>query len=342
MQRLLSSSLLSKRFTNSCTSSLLHSQPHNYFASLPNPKNFLLQSHPFLSSYGKCPIRRSHSYHPHLNVKGSIFPWFRPNPSLPKQFSSNSRNAHFREASGSLVRRKAGVLEARFARGYRGFDRGLRSSGRDWRLWFQQLTPNDMVLGLIMANAAVFMLWQIADRRFMVENFMISLDNFRSGRIHTLITSAFSHMDIEHLLSNMIGLYFFGVNIAENFGPKYLLKLYLCGAVGGSVLYLLHHYLMALSSKEQGIWKRDPSRTPGLGASGAVNAIMLLEIFLNPRATIMFDFIIPVPAMLLGVFLIGKDVWRIVQGDSNISGSAHLGGAAVAGLAWYQIRRGRF
>ncbi|CAI0560344.1 unnamed protein product [Linum tenue] len=302
MQRLLSSSLLSKRFTNSCTSSLLHSQPHNYFASLPNPKNFLLQSHPFLSSYGKCPIRRSHSYHPHLNVKGSIFPWFRPNPSLPKQFSSNSRNAHFREASGSLVRRKAGVLEARFARGYRGFDRGLRSSGRDWRLWFQQLTPNDMVLGLIMANAAVFMLWQIADRRFMVENFMI----------------------------------------AENFGPKYLLKLYLCGAVGGSVLYLLHHYLMALSSKEQGIWKRDPSRTPGLGASGAVNAIMLLEIFLNPRATIMFDFIIPVPAMLLGVFLIGKDVWRIVQGDSNISGSAHLGGAAVAGLAWYQIRRGRF
>ncbi|CAI0560341.1 unnamed protein product [Linum tenue] len=210
------------------------------------------------------------------------------------------------------------------------------------RLWFQQLTPNDMVLGLIMANAAVFMLWQIADRRFMVENFMISLDNFRSGRIHTLITSAFSHMDIEHLLSNMIGLYFFGVNIAENFGPKYLLKLYLCGAVGGSVLYLLHHYLMALSSKEQGIWKRDPSRTPGLGASGAVNAIMLLEIFLNPRATIMFDFIIPVPAMLLGVFLIGKDVWRIVQGDSNISGSAHLGGAAVAGLAWYQIRRGRF
>ncbi|CAN1312151.1 RHOMBOID-like protein 12, mitochondrial, partial [Linum perenne] len=196
--------------------------------------------------------------------------------------------------------------------------------------WFKRLTANDVVWGLVIANAGVFLLWRIASPRLMVENFMISLDNFRSGRIHTLVTSAFSHKDFGHLFSNMLGLYFFGVN------------LYLWGATGGSVLYLLHHYFMALSSKEQGTWRRDPSRVPGLGASGAVNAIMLLEIFLNPRATIMFDFIIPVPAMLLGVFVIGKDVWRIVQGDSNISGSAHLGGAAVAAVAWYRIRRGRF
>ena len=41
----------------------------------------------------------------------------------------------------------------------------------------------------------------------------ISLDNFKSGRLHTLITSAFSHIDIEHIVSNMIGLYFFGSNV---------------------------------------------------------------------------------------------------------------------------------
>lgn len=57
----------------------------------------------------------------------------------------------------------------------------------------------------------------------------------------------------------------------------------------------------------------DPSRTPGLGASGAVNAIMLLDMFLNPKATLYFDFIIPVPAMLLGIFLIGKDILRIIE-----------------------------
>lgn len=69
---------------------------------------------------------------------------------------------------------------------------------------------------------------------------------------------------------------------------------------------------------------------------------MLLDIFLNPRATLYFDFIIPVPAILLGIFLIGKDVLRVMEGNSNISGSAHLGGAAVAAIAWARIKRGRF
>ncbi|PPD71401.1 hypothetical protein GOBAR_DD31692 [Gossypium barbadense] len=152
----------------------------------------------------------------------------------------------------------------------------------------------------------------------------VSLDNFKSGRLHTLITSAFSHIDIEHIVSNMIGLYFFGYNIGRIFGPEYLLRLYLAGAMGGSVFYLVHHAFLAK------------------GASGAVNAIMLLDIFLNPKATLYFDFIIPVPAMLLGIFLIGKDILRIIEGNSHISGSAHLGGAAVAAIAWARLRRGRF
>ncbi|KAJ0106197.1 hypothetical protein Patl1_18923 [Pistacia atlantica] len=200
---------------------------------------------------------------------------------------------------------------------------------------------------------------------FMVKNFTVSLDNVLHGRVHTMITSAFSHVDMEHIVSNMIGLYFFGMNIVtqsfcevrhsaietsslvvkrlgNTLGPEYLLKLYLAGAIGGSVFYIVHHAFLAMSSKGQGMWQKDPSRTPALGASGAVNAIMLLNIFLNPKATIYLDFIIPVPAMLLGVFLIGKDVLRIVEGNSNISGSAHLGGVAVAAIAWARIRRGLF
>ncbi|KAL0384846.1 UNVERIFIED_CONTAM: RHOMBOID-like protein 12, mitochondrial [Sesamum radiatum] len=119
----------------------------------------------------------------------------------------------------------------------------------------------------------------------------------------------------------------------------------------------------------------DPSKVPGLGASGAVNAIMLLNIFLHPSATLYFNFFIPVPAILLGIFIIGKDVLRILEvcalgnlcfslcyrtielhchsydessdianlmGDHEVSGSAHLGGATVAALAWAQSRRGRF
>ncbi|KAE9467148.1 hypothetical protein C3L33_00943, partial [Rhododendron williamsianum] len=117
--------------------------------------------------------------------------------------------------------------------------------------------------------------------------------------------------------------------IGRVFGPEFVLKLYLAGAVCGSIFYLVHHAFMAPSSKNG----RNPSRTPGLGASGAVNAIMLLDMFLFPKSTILVEFIIPVPAILLGIFLIGKDMLRILQGDSHISGSAHLGGAVVAAVS---------
>ena len=41
----------------------------------------------------------------------------------------------------------------------------------------------------------------------------ISVDHILSGRLHTLITNAFSHRDAIHLFSNMIGLYFFGASV---------------------------------------------------------------------------------------------------------------------------------
>ncbi|KAK3037977.1 hypothetical protein RJ639_030682 [Escallonia herrerae] len=134
-----------------------------------------------------------------------------------------------------------------------------------------------------------------------------------------------------------------------SFGPAFLLKLYLSGAVAGSAFYLVHKAYIASSSKGKGLWSIDPSRTPGLGASGAVNAIMLLDIFLFPKNTIYLEFIMPVPAFLVGLFIIGHDMWRASQlllepfkGDTKVSGAAHLGGAVVAAVAWVGIRRGRF
>ncbi|XP_027917228.1 RHOMBOID-like protein 12, mitochondrial isoform X1 [Vigna unguiculata] len=213
-------------------------------------------------------------------------------------------------------------------------------SWRSWRSWLRGLTSNDVVLGLIIANVGIFLLWRIADEKFMIKNFTISLDNIKSGRLHTLITNAFSHVDTWHIISNMIGLYFFGMNVGRNFGPEFLLKLYLAGAIVGAGFYLMHQAFKAQTSKD---WKAMiVSRELALGASGAVNAVMLLDIFLFPKATIYLDFFIPVPAILLGIFFIGKDMLRILEGDSKVAGSVHLGGAVVAAIAWAGVRRGRF
>ncbi|WCJ24273.1 RHOMBOID-like protein 12 [Euphorbia peplus] len=251
-------------------------------------------------------------------------------------FFSKFSCTHFTK---TLMDRKVGFFTVRFSK---GFTSNSAYNAPTLRSWFNKLSANNILFGLIVANSAVFMAWQCVDKKFMSQHFMISLDNFKSGRVHTMLTSAFSHIDAGHLVYNMLALYFFGRSIARTFGTEFLLKLYVAGALGGSVFYLVHHAYMALSTKGNGMQTKDPSRIPALGASGAVNAIMLLYIFLNPRATIYLEFVIPVPAILLGIFLIGKDALRIIQGDSTISGSTHLGGLAVAAIAYARVRKGRF
>ncbi|KAF7081143.1 hypothetical protein CFC21_085115 [Triticum aestivum] len=192
-----------------------------------------------------------------------------------------------------------------------------------WALW-TSAAADDMVGALIGANLSVFMLWRVlAYPRFITDPHMTSLDNFTSGRLHTMLTSSFSHMNLKHLFNNMVGLYFFGSSIARTFGPGFLFQLYVTGALTGSVFYLAEKIFLA-PRKE--------------GASAAVNAIILLEIFLHPTKLLYLHLFIPVPAALVGVGLIGADLWRVKKGGSRVSGSSHLGGALVAAVAFAKIK----
>ncbi|MED6195726.1 hypothetical protein PIB30_040754 [Stylosanthes scabra] len=183
-----------------------------------------------------------------------------------------------------------------------------------WRSWFNRITANDMVHGLIIANVAVFYLWRIADKNFMNNNFAI-------GRI---------------------------------FGAEYLLKLYLAGAVVGSIFYLLHQAYKSQTSKD--LESVNHSRNMASivldiqvinlnlamtikGASAAVNAILLLYVFLCPHATIFFDIVLPLPAYVVGAFYIGSDMYHMFKEDSKRPASANLGGAVVAAIAWARIRK---
>ncbi|CAI9787185.1 unnamed protein product [Fraxinus pennsylvanica] len=319
--------------------------------NVPNPNAYSISSQPFFSSFLKTNTNpfshqlynQSFSRYTTLTGQHSLksnpadavlqkirYRVFSSNPILAKRFFSNTLLKGQRKCPVNVAKRN-----------FHSFD----SRRHGWRSWFQRLTTDGVVIGLIVTNVAVFLLWRVADTQFMMKNFTISVDNFTSGRVHTLITSAFSHADLGHLMANMIGLYFFGMSIGRAFGPEYLLKLYISGAVVGSTFYLVYHAFIAPSLERKrmpGMVSIDPSKIPGLGASGAVNAIMLLDIFLFPTKTLYFDFFIPVPAILLGIFLIGKDVLRILEGDHRVSGSAHLGGATVAAIAWARSRRGPF
>lgn len=65
----------------------------------------------------------------------------------------------------------------------------------------------------------------------MLDNFTSSIKQIQEGRIWTLLTSAFSHYNLPHLLFNMMGLYFLGQSVYYTIGPARFFHLYLVCAL---------------------------------------------------------------------------------------------------------------
>ena len=72
-----------------------------------------------------------------------------------------------------------------------------------------------------------------------------------------------------------------------------------------------------------------------VGASAGVVGVVLLYILHYPHRTLLFMFVLPVPAWLVGVFLVGYDLWGAMgHRDQYVAYGAHLAGAALA-LAYF-------
>jgi membrane associated rhomboid family serine protease len=198
------------------------------------------------------------------------------------------------------------------------------------------------VPGIIGANVAVFAAWQFADtpsrRKFMFKNFTMSSDGvIHQHRYHTLLTSMFSHKDIFHLSSNMITFYFFSTNVLYSLGSQRFIQLYIGGGLFSGLTLILWPYSVPRT------W---PARykvntySPALGASGAVNAIVMYSILSAPREIILVNFLLPLPAALFGGLFILKDSYELYHGGGNIGNAAHLGGAFF-GASVFALKRFR-
>ena len=143
----------------------------------------------------------------------------------------------------------------------------------------------------------------------------------RRHQYDRLLTHGFVHADWQHLLFNMITLYFFG-RYAEQLFLPYI------GAVGFALFYLSAILVAILPTYLR--HRHDPNYR-SLGASGAVSAVLFAYILVNPWSLI-FVFFLPVPAILYGVFYVGYSVWMDRQGRDNVNHSAHLWGAGYGVL----------
>lgn len=174
---------------------------------------------------------------------------------------------------------------------------------------------------LIALNIVVWLLWQLPGLwPFMHANFTVSYTGlFAEWRAWTVLTSAFSHQGLWHLLWNMLYLHWFGPDLEQVYGRRNFLLLYLHGAVVASLAHV---------AWERG-WGRD---VPALGASGAVMAVVVVTALFFPQRTILFMMFIPVPLWLLACFKLLGDLTGLASGGAGVAHAGHLGGAAAGFL----------
>lgn len=183
-------------------------------------------------------------------------------------------------------------------------------------------------------NIAVFIMWfgcvyVEGGVPFMMNHFLVSWDSLTDGRWWTLITSAFSHNMVFHILINMFVLRGFGTIMSEVLKPRKFILFYLLAGMSGSLVHSL----------VSNFWMGQPE-LPALGASGAIAGIILYFSLLFPEEKILILGLIPVRAMWGAVILVGFDVWGLLEqtrgGGTFIGHGAHLGGAAI-GICWFLI-----
>jgi membrane associated rhomboid family serine protease len=172
-------------------------------------------------------------------------------------------------------------------------------------------------LTLLIIAATVLVSWLAFNNAKLLERLILWPPAIsRRHQYDRLVTHGFIHADFQHLLFNMITLYFFGRAVEQWFVPY-------IGQVGFVLFYLSAIVVAILPTY---LKHRNDANYRSLGASGAVSAVLFTFILVQPWSLIIV-FVLPVPAIVYGVLYVGYSIWMDRQGRDNINHSAHLWGA---------------
>jgi len=201
---------------------------------------------------------------------------------------------------------------------------------------FPTLPP--VTRALILVNVAVFFA-QFVMGGWLVFNFALwpfslageyGLRGVGRFQVWQLVTYAFLHGSLMHLLFNMLALFMFGSEIERVWGERRYLVYYFACVAGAAAAQLIVTNLQA------------GPPYPTLGASGGVFGLLLAFGMMFPRRMIILIFPpIPMPAWLfVTVYGAIELVLGVTGTQAGVAHFAHLGGMA-AGFVMIQYWRGR-
>ena len=134
-----------------------------------------------------------------------------------------------------------------------------------------------------------------------------------------LVTYMFAHANFSHVLLNMLGLYFFGIQLERTIGSNEFLLFYFVSGIGAGLLSLGGYVLTGNVNVSL------------LGASGAVYAVLLGFATYFPHTRIYLFAIFPVPAPLLIIVFTVIALFSTLGGrGGNVAHLTHLAGFVVA------------
>jgi len=299
----------------------------------------------FRTSYSLTSIHR----HPHNNMQSLL----RARAPIRQASPHLSRQLHFFAASRPAL--KSQLFSAKrpsaTTNNYEALKRGFRNYG-GWGEPSRVQSSSRMLSTLIIMNTAVFATWYYASTtndskmfRYLRENAVLSWSNVKANRYWTLVTSAFSHKDLMHILFNMLALNTFGSVLCMaggiGVGAPHVAALYLGSALAGSAAFL-YQKTPQVDSRWGRFAQHGLASSPTcLGASGAVMGFATVATCLAPLMRMSFILIpIGVPMFLVTGGFVAVDLFYLGKNDL-IGRSAHLGGA-LFGAVYYLAFLRRF
>ncbi|WP_372918653.1 rhomboid family intramembrane serine protease [Salegentibacter sp.] len=147
----------------------------------------------------------------------------------------------------------------------------------------------------------------------------------------SIITYAFLHSGIWHILSNMLILYFSGIYFLNYFSPKRLLNYFFLGVIIGALVYMLSYNLFPAFAAT--------GRSYLLGASAGVMAVLVGIATYIPNMRVRLMLIGSIKFWYIAAFLVLLDVIQIPMGNAG-GHLAHLGGALLGYFYTTQLQKG--
>jgi len=182
-----------------------------------------------------------------------------------------------------------------------------------------------LTIFLILINVIVFF-YTAPNLWYYVNEYGFEPISFLNGKYYTILTSLFLHAGIAHLFFNMLIFFLLGPSLEDKVGNlRFLLVYFLGGMVANLASFIPFFFAPGI---------------PGVGASGAISALIGLGTFICPGKLTISQYLIPLPFVVVGVLYYISNALNLFT-PSNVAYHVHIVGLIVGsifGLIWSKNR----